>query len=83
MHFAAHEPAKIAGIGRRKALFVRTRQGMGIQPFLVLEKGAKRQGNLPVLVAFRTRREGPGITQDVAPVLDQFRHAVERTIRRH
>ncbi|MHB8270655.1 hypothetical protein [Bradyrhizobium sp.] len=62
------------------ALFLRIHQGMGVQPFLVLEKVAKRQGDLPVLVAFRARRECPGITQDVAPVLDKLCLAVERTI---
>ncbi len=77
---AACEAAKIASIERRTALFLRTIQGMGVKPFLVLEKGAKRQGDLPVLVAFRARRECPRITQDVAPVLDQLCPAVERTI---
>jgi hypothetical protein len=53
MRSAACEAAKIASIGRRTALFLRTMQGMRVQPFLVLEKAAKRQGDLPVLVAFR------------------------------
>jgi hypothetical protein len=53
---------------------------MGIQPLLVLEKGAKRQGNLPVLVSLRARRECPGITQDIAPMLDKLRLAVARMV---
>ena len=72
--------AKIVGFTRRTALFAPTPQGVGIQPLLVLEKGAKRQGNLSVLVSFRARRESPGITQDVAPVLDKLGLAVARMV---
>jgi hypothetical protein len=53
----AFKAAKIARIDRRTALFARTVYGMDVQPFLVPEKGAKRQRNLPVLVAFRAGRE--------------------------
>jgi len=49
--------AKIASIEPRTALFARTVYGMGGEPFLVPEKGAKRQRNLPMLVAFRAGRE--------------------------
>jgi hypothetical protein len=78
--FAAWQPAKIAGIDRRYALFARTVHGMGVQPFLVLEKGAERKRDLPMLIAFGARWKRPGIAQDVAPVLDKLRLAVERTI---
>jgi hypothetical protein len=53
----AFKAAKIASIERRTALFARTVCGMGVQPFLVPEKGAKRQRNLAMLVAFRAGRE--------------------------
>jgi hypothetical protein len=53
---------------------------MRVEPFLVLEKAAKRQGNLPMLIAFRTWREHPGISQDVAPVLNKLSLAVERMV---
>jgi hypothetical protein len=53
----AFKAAKIASIERRAALFARTVYGMGVQPFPVPEKRAKRQRNLPMLVAFRAGRE--------------------------
>ena len=51
-------------------LFVRTVEGMSVQPLLVLEKGAQRQRNLPMLVSFRARWECPGVTENIAPVFD-------------
>jgi len=56
---------------------------MGIEPLRAPEQGAKRQGNLPVLIAFGTGRKRTRITQDVAAVLDQFRSSVERLFQRH
>jgi hypothetical protein len=53
---------------------------MGFQPVLLLEKGLKRQGDLSMLIAFRAGRERAGISQNVTPVLNKFRHAVERMI---
>jgi hypothetical protein len=53
---------------------------MGFQPFPPLEKGAKRPSNLSMLIAFRTRRERAGISQNVAPLLNKLRLAVERMI---
>jgi hypothetical protein len=53
---------------------------MGFQPFLLPEKRAKRQSDLPMLVAFRAGRERAGISQDVAAVLDKLCLAVERMI---
>jgi hypothetical protein len=53
---------------------------MGFQPFPPLEKGAKRPGNLSMLIAFRTRRERAGKSQNVAPLLNKLRLAVERMI---
>jgi len=78
--FAAWDSAKWAGIDRHIALFARPFNGMGVQPFPVLEEGAKRQRDLAMLIAFGARRKCPGISQDVAPVFDQLRLAVERTI---
>jgi hypothetical protein len=49
------------------------------KPFLALEQGAKRQGNLPTLGAGRKRA---GVSQGVAPVLDEFGLAVERMVKR-
>jgi hypothetical protein len=53
---------------------------MGFQPFPALEKGAKRPGDLSVLIALRTRRERAGISQNVAPLLNQLRLAIERMV---
>jgi len=53
---------------------------MGFQPFPVLEKAAKRQGDLPMLIALRTGRKRAGISQNIASVLNKFRLAVERMI---
>jgi hypothetical protein len=55
-------------------------QHMGFQPVLLLEKGPKRQSDLSMLIAFGAGREGAGVSQNVAPVLNKFRHAVERMI---
>ena len=55
---------------------------MGFQPFPVLEKGAKRQSDLPMLIAFGAGRERAGISQNIAPVLNKFRVAIERMIWR-
>jgi hypothetical protein len=57
-------------------------QHMAVQPFPVPEQGAKRQGDLAVLIAFGAGRERADVTQDVSPVLNKFRLTVERIIRR-
>jgi hypothetical protein len=57
-------------------------EDMGMQPFSVPEKGAERQRDLPMLVAFRAGWERARIAQDVAPVLDEFRHCMERMVER-
>jgi hypothetical protein len=57
-------------------------QHMAIQPLSVPEQGAKRQGDLAVLIAFGAGRKSAGVTQDVAPVLNKFRSTIERVIRR-
>jgi hypothetical protein len=68
-----HGPGRIVVWQRRvSGVF----QYMGSQPFPVLEQGAQRQGDLPVLVAFGPGRERAGISQDIAPVLDEFGFAV-------
>jgi hypothetical protein len=54
---------------------------MGLQPFPVPEQGAERQGDLPVLVAFRSGRERAGVSQNVASVLDKLGLAVEWLIQ--
>jgi hypothetical protein len=54
---------------------------MGLQPIPVPEQRAERQGDLPMLVAFRPRRERAGVSQYVAPVFDEFRSAEERLIQ--
>jgi hypothetical protein len=54
---------------------------MRSQPFPLPEQGAERQGDLPMLVAFRPQRERAGVSQYVAPVLDKLRSAVERLIQ--
>jgi hypothetical protein len=42
------------------------------KPFLVLEQGAKRQGNLPMPITLGAGRKRAGVSQGVAPVLDEF-----------
>jgi hypothetical protein len=54
--------------------------GVGVEPLSAPEQGAKRQGNLPVLIPLRAGRKRVRIAQDVAPVLDQFRPAVEERL---
>jgi hypothetical protein len=54
---------------------------MGPQPFPVPEQGAERQGDLPMLIAFRPGRKRAGVSQYVAPVLDELRLAIERLIQ--
>jgi len=88
IEYAPCNPIRRAGIGsetigggtiRELAQIV---QHMGAEPFPVPEQSAKRQGDLAVLIAFGAGRERAGVTQDITPVLKQFRLAVERTIRR-
>jgi hypothetical protein len=55
---------------------------MGVEPLPAPEQGAKRQGNLPVLISFGAGRKRARIAQDVAPVLDKFGSAVERLFQR-
>jgi hypothetical protein len=51
---------------------------MCVEPLAVLEQGAKRQGNLPMLIPFGAGRKQARIAQNVAPVLNKFRFAVKR-----
>jgi hypothetical protein len=51
-----------------------TVQRMGFEPCLVSEEPPKRERDLPVLITFGSRRERPGVSQDVAPGLDEIRH---------
>jgi len=53
---------------------------MGLQPFPVPEEGTKRQSDLPMLIALRAGRERAGISQNIAPVLDKLRLAIERIV---
>jgi hypothetical protein len=55
---------------------------MCVEPFSVLEQGAKRQGDLPVLIPFGAGRKRTRIAQNVAPVLKKFRLTVTRVIYR-
>jgi hypothetical protein len=57
-------------------------QHMAGQPFPVPEQSAKRQGNLAVLIAFGAGRKSAGVPQNISPVLNKFRLAIERMIRR-
>jgi len=50
------------------------------KPFLVLEQGARRHGNLPVLIPREGRGKRASISQDVAPALDDCDRAVARMI---
>jgi hypothetical protein len=42
------------------------------KPFLVLGQGAKRHGNLPMPITLGAGRKRAGVSQGVAPVLDEF-----------
>jgi hypothetical protein len=55
---------------------------MGIKPFAVPKKGAKRQRDLPMLIAFGPGRERAGIAQDITAVLDELRPGMERRVKR-
>ena len=57
-------------------------QHVGFPPFSVLEQGAERQSDLPVLIAFGAGRERAGVSQNIALVLNKFRVAIERMIWR-
>jgi hypothetical protein len=48
----------------------------------VLEQGAKRQGNLSMPITLGAGRKRAGVSQGVAPVLDEFSLAVERMVKR-
>ena len=55
---------------------------MGVQPSRVLEKRAKRQRNLPLLIPFGAGWKRAGASQHAAPVLDKGLLAEERMILR-
>jgi hypothetical protein len=55
-------------------------RNVGFQPFPVPEEGAKGERDLPMLIAFRAGRERTGISQNVAPVLEKLRLAIERMV---
>jgi hypothetical protein len=50
--------------------------------FLVLEQGAKRQGNPPLPITLGAGRKRAGVSQGVAPMPDEFGLAVERMVKR-
>jgi hypothetical protein len=52
------------------------------QAIFVLEQGAKRQGNLPMLIPLGAGRKRAGVSQSVTPVLDEFGLAGERMVKR-
>jgi len=52
------------------------------QPFLASEKRAKRDGDLPVLIALFSRRKCPRVAQCIAPQFDKFFDAVETLDKR-
>ncbi len=64
--------------GRKKKSPASIMQRVRVQPFLVFEKSAQAQGDLPVLAAFQPRWERPGIKQDVAPKHFEILDPVER-----
>src|SRR5260370_1255663 len=55
-------------------------QDMGFQPITVLEKGAQRQSDLPMLIAFSAGWKRARIPQTIAPVRNKLRLAIERMI---
>ena len=71
-----------AGILRFRRLKISGPSGqrVGVQPFLVFEQGAKRTGDLTMLITFRTQWESTGIEQGIAPKLNNFRLTVYRSI---
>jgi hypothetical protein len=68
--------------GRAPSGLSRAFQHMGLQPFPVPEKGAQRQSDLPMLIAFRAGWKRARVPQNVAPLLNKVRHAMERRIQR-
>src|ERR1700719_2355497 len=49
-------------------------QRMAFEPCFIPEKPAKRERNLPVLIAFGARSERPGVSQQIASHLDKIGH---------
>ena len=68
--------------GKPKVSLASAVQRVRVQPVLVLEEPSQRQCDLPVLVAFRSRWERPGMKQDVAPEHLEIVHPVERQLGR-
>src|ERR1700688_4519116 len=64
--------------GRAKRRRTSAVQRVRVQPLLVSEQSAQGQGDLPVLIAFRPWREGPGMKQRVAPKQFETVHRVKR-----
>jgi hypothetical protein len=80
--FAAHAHCKsIRWIRFRSDRDARRQQrafsGVSPQPFLVSEKAAKRDGDLPVTIALVSRWKRPRIVQCIAPQLRKLFQAVE------
>jgi hypothetical protein len=61
-------------------LTARSLNSMRVEPFSVLEQGAKRRGDLPMLIAFGAGRKRTRIAQNIAPVIKKFRLTVTRLI---
>jgi hypothetical protein len=55
---------------------------MYVEPRLVLAERAKQQRDVPMLISFGARRKRAGIAQNVAPMLNEFRCAVKRSVQR-
>ena len=55
---------------------------MCVEPFVVLEQGAKRQRNLPMLIPFGPGRKRARVPQDIAPMLNKLGFIVERLVQR-
>jgi hypothetical protein len=65
---------EVAEFGRRNRFPALTVDRMIVQLCSVPEQRPKRERDLPVLIAFGSRREGPRESQDVAPKPDKISH---------
>lgn len=62
---------------------LRALDGVGVEPFPVVEKPAQRHRDLAMLVSFITGRERAGIAKNASPGLPKFVHRVARFRNRH
>jgi hypothetical protein len=81
-HATIGQGADLVPIDGNTSIAVPTFNRMLVQPLVVLEKGAQRLPYLPVLIAFRPRRERPGIEQNIPPQHQELRPGVEQWIDR-